>query len=115
MRVGVNASPEPFSNIVASLLEDLGVAGLVLFAVFHPVAAASAAALALTLGIVLFALLTSRIRRGWHRRRDARLRRYSGGRMAEGGGGRSPQRQDVTLPTGLPRRAEQQPAGYASS
>ena len=29
MRVGVNASPEPFSNIAASLLEDLGVAGLV--------------------------------------------------------------------------------------
>src|SRR5580700_5842215 len=38
MRLGVNASPEPFSNIAASLLEDLGVAGLVSFAVFHPVA-----------------------------------------------------------------------------
>ena len=36
-RVGVNASPEPFSNIVASVLEDLGVAGLVSFAAFHPV------------------------------------------------------------------------------
>jgi len=76
-RVGVNASPEPFSNIVASLLEDLGVAGLVSFAVFHPVAAAIVAAVVLAVGIGLFALLASRIRRGWQRRRDARQRRRS--------------------------------------
>jgi hypothetical protein len=83
-RVGVNASPEPFSNIAASLLEDLGVAGLVVFAVFHPVAAAIVVAVVLAIGIALFALLASRIRRGWHRRRDARLQRCSsGGRMAE--------------------------------
>jgi len=79
MRVGVNASPEPVSNIVASLLEDLGVAGLVVFAVFHPVASAIAAAVVLAAGIALFALLASRVRRGWHRRRDARLRRASSG------------------------------------
>jgi len=82
MRIGVNASPEPFSNTVASLLEDLGVAGLVSFAVFHPVAAATLAAVALAIGIALFVLLASRIRRGWHRRRDARLRRSSGGHTA---------------------------------
>ena len=79
MRVGVNASPEPFSNIVASLLEDLGVVGLVSFAVFHPVTAAIVAAVVLAAGITLFALLASRIRRGWQRRRDARL---DGGRPA---------------------------------
>jgi len=73
-RIGVNASPEPFSNIVASLLEDLGVAGLVSFAVFHPVVAAIAAAVALAIGIALLALLASRIRRGWLRRRAARAR-----------------------------------------
>jgi Domain of unknown function (DUF4126) len=84
MRVGVNASPEPFSNIVASLLEDLGVVALVSFAVFHPVVAASVAAVMLAVGIALFTLLASRIRRGWQRRRDARLRqRSSGGRLAE--------------------------------
>jgi uncharacterized protein DUF4126 len=77
MRVGVNASPEPFSNIVASLLEDLGVAGLVSFALFHPVAAAVVAAVLLAAGIALFALLASRIRRAWQRRRDARRRRRS--------------------------------------
>jgi len=85
--------------VVGSLLEDLGVAGLVLFAVFHPAAAATVAALALAVGIALFALLASRIRRSWHRRRSARLRRRSSdGRMA--GSGPSPQLQDVTLPTG---------------
>jgi hypothetical protein len=79
-RIGVNASPEPFSNIVASLLEDLGVTGLISLSVFHPVAAAIVAAVVLTAGIALFALLASRIRRGWQRRRDARrLRRSSGG------------------------------------
>jgi hypothetical protein len=89
-RIGVNASPEPFSNIVASLLEDLGVVGLVSYAVFHPVAAAIVAAVGLAVGVVLFALLASRIRRVWQRRRDARLRRgSSGGRLA---GVPSPQR-----------------------
>jgi Domain of unknown function (DUF4126) len=84
MRVGVNASPEPFSNIVASLLEDLGVGGLVSFAVFHPVPAAIIAAVLLAVGVALFALLASRIRRGWRRRRDARLRqRSAGGRRAK--------------------------------
>jgi hypothetical protein len=82
-RTDVNASPEPFSNIAASLLEDLGVAGLVSFAVFHPVASAMVAAAVLAAGVALFALLASRVRRGWYRRRDARLRRRSsGGHMA---------------------------------
>ena len=79
VRVGVNASPEPFSNVAASLLEDLGVAGLVTFAVFHPVTAAILAAVVLAVGIALFALLASRIRRGWHRRRDARAVRAGTG------------------------------------
>jgi hypothetical protein len=82
-RVGVNASPEPFSNIIASLLEDLGVVGLVSLAAFHPVAAAIIAAVVLAVGIIAFALLASRIRRGWQRRREARLaRRPPGGRTA---------------------------------
>jgi Domain of unknown function (DUF4126) len=82
VRVGVNTSPEPVSNIVASLLEDLGVAGLVTFAVFHPVTAAILAAVALAVGVTLFALLAARIRRAWHRRRDARLHRRHGGDLA---------------------------------
>jgi hypothetical protein len=86
IRVGVNVSPEPFSNIAASLLEDAGVVGLVWFAVFHPAKAAVVAAVALAVGITLFALLASRIRRGWQRRRDARARqRPAGRRMAAAG------------------------------
>ena len=83
MRVGVNASPEPFSNIIASLGEDLGVTGLVSLAVFHPVAAAVVAAIVLVVGIASFALLASWIRRGWQRRRDARRRRSPDGLTAE--------------------------------
>jgi len=79
LRVGVNASPEPFSNILASLAEDLGVTGVVSLAVFHPVAAAVIAAVILAVGIGLFALLASWIRRGRQRRRDARARRRSPG------------------------------------
>jgi Domain of unknown function (DUF4126) len=83
VRLGVNASPEPVSNIVASLLEDLGVAGIVSFAVFHPVAAAIIAAVLLAGGIVLVAFLASRIRRAWHRRRASRARKRPGrGRLA---------------------------------
>jgi hypothetical protein len=85
-RIGVNASPEPFSNIIASLLEDLSVTGLVTLAVFHPVAAAVVAAVVLAASTALFAVLFSRIRRSWRRRRQARLRR------------RAPAGQDVTLP-----------------
>jgi hypothetical protein len=79
LRIGVNASPEPFSNIIASLTEDLSVAGVVSLAVFHPVAAAIIAAVILAVGVGLFALLASWIRRGWQRRRDARRRRSSDG------------------------------------
>jgi len=89
-RVGINASPEPFSTIVASLLEDLGVGGLMSFAVFHPLAAAIIAAVALAVGIVLLALLAARIRRGWRRRREARLRRRSA--AGQEAGAPSPQR-----------------------
>src|SRR5215469_7876702 len=73
--LAVNASPEPGSNIIASLLEDAGVAGVVSFAVFHPVAAAIIAGVLLVGGVTLFALLVSRIRRAWRRWRDARAQR----------------------------------------
>ena len=80
-RIGVNASPEPFSNIAASLLEDLGVGGLMSFALFHPAIAGAVAAMTLAIGIAAFALLASRIRRSWHRRRDAR--RHGPARLAD--------------------------------
>ena len=75
VRMGVNASPEPVSNIVASMLEDLTVAGMVVFALLHPVPAAVLAGALLLLGVVLVALLAARIRRAWRRRRERRLQR----------------------------------------
>ncbi|MFD5542260.1 DUF4126 domain-containing protein, partial [Streptomyces sp. NPDC127079] len=42
-RMAVNASPEPFSNIVLSLAEDLRVGAIVAFALLHPLAAGSVA------------------------------------------------------------------------
>jgi Domain of unknown function (DUF4126) len=78
-RIGVNASPEPVSTIIASLLEDLGVAGIVSFGVFHPVTAAVIAGIALVIGVVLVGFLASRIRRAWRRRRETRMRRRSAG------------------------------------
>ncbi|WP_424860862.1 DUF4126 domain-containing protein [Streptomyces sp. MMS24-I29] len=74
-RMAVNTSPEPFSNIVVSAAEDLGVAGIVVFAVFHPLAAAIIAATLLLLGLVAVVFLTSRIRRFLRRRARRREER----------------------------------------
>ncbi|CAM5527888.1 hypothetical protein SALBM311S_02238 [Streptomyces alboniger] len=59
-RMAVNASPEPFSNIVVSLAEDLGVGALVTFAMFHPEAAAVIAGVVLLAGLVVLCFLVSR-------------------------------------------------------
>ncbi|WP_405688584.1 DUF4126 domain-containing protein [Streptomyces sp. NBC_00057] len=67
-RMAVNTSPEPFSNIAVSTAEDLGVAGIVTFAIFHPLAAAIIAAALLLLGMVILVFLASRIRRFLRRR-----------------------------------------------
>jgi hypothetical protein len=72
MRMGINASPEPISNILASLVEDAGVTALVVYAVFHPVRSAVIAGIVLAAFVVLFAFLAARIRRSWRRRREAR-------------------------------------------
>lgn len=75
VRMGVNTSPEPVSNIIASVLEDITVAGMIVFALLRPVPAAVLAAVLLLLGLVLVALLASRIRRFLRRRRERRLQR----------------------------------------
>lgn len=71
-RMAVNTSPEPASNIAVSLAEDLGVAGIVTLAIFHPLAAAVLAGTLLVLGLVLVVFLASRIRRFLLRRRERR-------------------------------------------
>ncbi|MER5358198.1 DUF4126 domain-containing protein [Streptomyces sp. NPDC002785] len=78
-RMAVNTSPEPFSNIAVSAAEDLGVAGIVTFAVFHPLVAAVIAGTLLLLGMVVLVFLTSRIRRFLRRRAQRRQEKHLAG------------------------------------
>ncbi|MEV4128731.1 DUF4126 domain-containing protein [Nocardia sp. NPDC049707] len=71
-RMAINTSPEPASNIVMSLVEDLAVGGIVTIAIFHPVVAAVCAGTLLVIGMLLAYLLASRIRRYRMRRRQRR-------------------------------------------
>jgi hypothetical protein len=75
IRLGVNTSPEPASNIVVSTGEDLTVAGVVALSVLNPVAAAIIAGVLLALGITTVALLVGRIRAYRRRRRERRERK----------------------------------------
>ncbi|MER7465575.1 DUF4126 domain-containing protein [Streptomyces sp. NPDC097981] len=85
-RMAVNTSPEPFSNIALSTAEDLGVAGIVVFAVFHPAAAAIIAALLLASGLAVLVFLWTRIRRFLRRRAQRRQEKRvaAGDRQAAG-------------------------------
>ncbi|MCC3780039.1 DUF4126 domain-containing protein, partial [Streptomyces sp. UNOB3_S3] len=74
-RMAVNTSPEPASNIVLSLAEDLGVAALIVFAIFHPLAAAIIAGTLLAAGIAVVVFLWKRVRAFLRRRRERRERR----------------------------------------
>ncbi|MCZ4510920.1 DUF4126 domain-containing protein [Streptomyces sp. ActVer] len=71
-RMAVNTSPEPFSNFVLSTAEDLGVAGIITFAMFNPQAAAIIAGVLLVTGLVVLYFLVSRIRRFLRRRAQRR-------------------------------------------
>ncbi|KOU98912.1 MULTISPECIES: DUF4126 domain-containing protein [Streptomyces] len=71
-RMAINTSPEPFTNVGMSIAEDLGVAGLVTFAMFHPLAAAIIAGSLLVVGLAILFFLWSRIRRFLRRRAQRR-------------------------------------------
>ncbi|WKV74487.1 DUF4126 domain-containing protein [Streptomyces sp. PCS3-D2] len=71
-RMAINTSPEPFTNVAVSIAEDLGVAGLVTFAIFHPVPAAVIAGSLLVVGLAIVVFLWSRIRRFLRRRAQRR-------------------------------------------
>jgi hypothetical protein len=71
-RLAINSSPEPVTNIGASIAEDITVLALVWFAIEHPRAAAAVAAVLLVLGLVMLYAVARLVRRGWRRwkRRD---------------------------------------------
>ncbi|MBT2440434.1 DUF4126 domain-containing protein [Streptomyces sp. ISL-36] len=74
-RMAINTSPEPFSNVAMSTAEDLGVAGIVTFAIFNPEVAAIIAAVLLVLGLLILGFLAHRIRRFRRRRAQRREER----------------------------------------
>ncbi|HEU4515014.1 MAG TPA: DUF4126 domain-containing protein [Nocardioidaceae bacterium] len=75
LRVAVNTSPEPVTNVAASVGEDLTVAGVVLLAVYHPWWALGISATLLLVGGVLVFLVLRRVRRGLRTRRERRENR----------------------------------------
>ncbi|MER7706149.1 DUF4126 domain-containing protein [Kitasatospora sp. NPDC097605] len=92
LRMAVNTSPEPASNIAVSLAEDVSVAGLVTLAIFHPWLAASIATVLLLTGLLLVWFAINRIRAFRARRRERRAARAAaspgpaaGQPVAEGG------------------------------
>jgi hypothetical protein len=64
LRLGINASPEPFSNIVASLTEDGLVAVVTALVLENPEVAAAIAGVLLVLGLALLIYVVKRVRRG---------------------------------------------------
>jgi uncharacterized membrane protein len=67
-RAVANASPEPFSNWLLSIGEDIFVVGLGYLALHHPVIALGVAGLLLVL-IAMFAMVIVRVVRRWFSRR----------------------------------------------
>jgi len=78
LRLAINTSPEPLSNIIVSTLEDLAVAGVVALSLEYPEVAAAIAMTLLVIGVVLVVILAKVIRRAWRRWRDWRQRRRGG-------------------------------------
>jgi hypothetical protein len=74
LRLAVNTSPEPVTNIGTSLAEDGAVVGVTLLAWQYPWVAAAIALTLLVSGLALVYFLLSRIRRGLARVRERRSR-----------------------------------------
>lgn len=70
-RLAVNASPEPFSNMAVSLLEDTGAVGLATLTVLHPVVTLVLVTVFAIAGILLARKLTRGIRNLFRRAASA--------------------------------------------
>lgn len=107
LRLVVNTSPEPVTNIGVSVGEDVAVAGVASMALLHPVPALVIAGVLLLLGIVLLVLLWTRVRRGW-----GRLRAWRDGDGPRLAARRGPVSRRTPRP---PRRAPGRPPSAPSS
>lgn len=65
LRLAVNTSPEPVTNIGVSLGENVAVTGVVALAAAYPVAAAVVAGIIMVIGFVVLWFALSRIKKGW--------------------------------------------------
>jgi hypothetical protein len=72
LRLGINTSPEPASNIIASLTEDGIVAVVVALVLKEPFVALAVVLVLLAIGIGMVIFLRKRIRRALERRRERR-------------------------------------------
>jgi len=72
LRLAINTSPEPVTNIGASITEDLTVLGVVLLAVSYPWIALGVVVVLLVAGLTLLVLVARRARRGLRRWRERR-------------------------------------------
>jgi len=72
IRLAVNSSPEPFSNVALSLAEDLAVGAVVLIATEYPWLAAAVAVALLICGVTLALFLAKAVRAGLRRFRARR-------------------------------------------
>ncbi|MGA9346079.1 MAG: DUF4126 domain-containing protein [Nocardioidaceae bacterium] len=70
LRLAVNSSPEPVTNIGVSLGEDVTVAAVITLALYHPWLAAGIAATLFAIGLLLLVLVFRLARRGWRRWRS---------------------------------------------
>lgn len=74
LRLAVNTSPEPVTNVGASITEDLTVLGVLLLAVSYPWIAFGVVIVLLVGGLTLLLVIARRVRRGvrsWRERRAA--------------------------------------------
>ncbi len=75
IRLGINTSPEPVSNIIASLTEDGLMALVVALALKEPFVALAVVVVLLAIGISLVLFMRKRIKRALERRRERRAGR----------------------------------------
>lgn len=75
IRLAANSSPEPVTNVGASLAGDVGVVGVTTLAVLYPVAAAVVAGILLIIMVILAIVLLRFARKGWRWLRNRRAQR----------------------------------------
>ncbi len=72
LRLAVNTTPEPFTNVAASATGDVAVTGVATLVALAPVAAAVVVLILMVLGLLAVWFVMARVRRGW---REVRRRR----------------------------------------